>query len=84
MATVKISASIVVVFLLNSQHAFAADADLSGDRVGQVRFEPVADEEHVVPEPFRLPAQTFSFKQVPEKQYTGSVTVSKVTFPSPV
>ena len=61
--------------------AFAEESD---HRDGQVRFEPVPNEEQVVPEPFRLTAQTFSFDQVPQSQWVGDVAVSKVTFPSPV
>jgi len=73
-----------VVLLLVVLHAFPALAEQSVHRSGKVRFEPVADEEHVVPEPFRLSAQTFSFDQVPQPQWVGDVTVSTVTFPSPV
>ncbi len=53
-------------------------------RHGEVQFEPVADEAHVVPQPFRLPAAMFSFDQQPQPRWAGDVTVSLITFPSPV
>jgi cephalosporin-C deacetylase-like acetyl esterase len=64
--------------------ARTAGADDLNQHNGQVRFEPVPDEEHVVPEPFRLMAQSFYFDEVPQPQWAGDVAVSSVTFPSPV
>jgi cephalosporin-C deacetylase-like acetyl esterase len=70
--------------VLVAQFALLALAEEPNPRSGQIHFEPVADEEQIVPEPFRLTAQTFSFEEVPQPQWKGDVAVSTVTFPSPV
>jgi cephalosporin-C deacetylase-like acetyl esterase len=75
---------IAVAALLVAQCAVPTRAEDPAVHQGEVRFEPVADEQHVVPEPFRLVAQTFSFRQTPQPQYVGNVAVSLITFPSPV
>ena len=61
----------------------AAASDEPTVRRGEVKFTPAADESQAVPEPFRLPEQTFAFEQ--KRQPSGeAVSVSLVTFPSPV
>ncbi|HZZ27481.1 MAG TPA: alpha/beta hydrolase family protein [Pirellulales bacterium] len=62
----------------------SARAEEAKVRTGEVRFEPTGQEEHAVPEPFRLPASTFSFQQIPQPQSTANISLSLVTFPSPV
>ncbi|HTQ40144.1 MAG TPA: alpha/beta hydrolase family protein [Pirellulales bacterium] len=59
-------------------------ADDVAPRQGQIHFEPVPDEAHAVPEPFRLAAQTFSFEQTALPKWSDDVAISTVTFPSPV
>jgi dienelactone hydrolase len=78
------AARYAIAVLLAVANVLSISADDSNHRTGQVRFEPQANEENVVPEPFRLSAQTFSFDQIPQPQWGGDVTVSTVTFPSPV
>ena len=75
-----------LVALLGALSAIAtpARADELAVRKGEVRFEPVADEEQVVPAPFRLSTQTFAFEQQPVAQLDDAVKMSVVTFPSPV
>src|SRR5262245_50984590 len=53
-------------------------------REGEVKFVPLAKEDRVVPEPFRLPAKTFAFQQQPQARWNDAVAMSLVTFPSPV
>ena len=69
--------------VLTAAAVMTVRAEEPAPRHGQVRFESVADEQHVVPEPFRLPAQTFDFQQT-SPQIMGEVAMSLVTFPSPV
>ncbi|HXT59152.1 MAG TPA: alpha/beta hydrolase family protein [Pirellulales bacterium] len=52
-------------------------------RTGDVRFVPTPDEP-TVPELFRLEAHQFSFRQEPLPTVSKSMTISQLTFPSPV
>jgi cephalosporin-C deacetylase-like acetyl esterase len=75
----------VIVYVLTAAclSFAAAAADEPAVRRGEVKFTPAADEAQVVPEPFRLPEQTFAFEQT--RQPSGAeISVSLVTFPSPV
>jgi dienelactone hydrolase len=60
-----------------------ADAAEPPVREGVVRFEAVENEPSV-PERFRLPAHTFAFQQQWLNEVSDHLTVSMVTFPSPV
>lgn len=59
-------------------------ADESAIRHGTAKFTPVADEDRVVPEQFRLTAHEFEFEQEPKLSWSDGVAMSLVTFPSPV
>ncbi len=79
-----IAARFVFAALCVALLAIPVRAENPAPRTGEVHFTPVPDEEHVVPEPFQLAAQTFSFEQTAQPQWSGDVAVSTVTFPSPV
>ena len=53
-------------------------------RHGQIQFTPAPNENQTVPEPFRLPSQSFPFDEQPQPSPSDDVAVSFVTFPSPV
>ena len=53
-------------------------------RHGQIQFTPAPCEDQSVPEPFRLPPQSFPFDEQPQPSPSNDVAVSFVTFPSPV
>ncbi len=72
----------LVLIVANSFVALAAEEPAV--RQGEVRFEPAADEQTLVPAPFRMETQTFSFEQRPAGNVDPAVTMSVVTFPSPV
>ncbi len=71
----------ISLILLGAHFIFAAEPEI---RRGEVRFEPVANEQQSVPEPFRLPSAAFEFEQKPQPSWQGNVAVSLVTFASPV
>lgn len=52
-------------------------------RTGQVQFVPT-DDEPTVPDLFRLEAHKFSFRQEPLPTVSKSMTISELTFPSPI
>jgi dienelactone hydrolase len=78
-----VSAATVIAWL-------AAPAKLVGasierpERRGEIRFEPDANEQTSVPKPFQLDARTFEFQQKPQPSISDDVSLSLVTFPSPV
>ncbi len=53
-------------------------------RKGEIHFEPGPNESNAVPEPFRLPLRTFAFELKPQASASDDVSLSLVTFPSPV
>ena len=53
-------------------------------RRGVVHFVPDPNEQTAVPKPFQLPAGTFAFEQTPQPSVSDDVSVSLITFPSPV
>jgi len=53
-------------------------------RKGSAHFEPAADEEKVVPEPFRMKAFDFAYEQKLLPEGSDGIRRSLVTFPSPV
>src|SRR5262245_3081161 len=62
----------------------AVHADGPTVRGGEVQFTPVANESQIVPKSFQLAARKFAFEQKPQTSWTEGVTMSLVTFPSPV
>jgi dienelactone hydrolase len=51
---------------------------------GEIHFEPDANESNAVPHPFRLEPQTFQFEEKTQATASDDVSLSLVTFPSPV
>src|SRR6266481_4178866 len=51
------------------------------ERRGEIRFEPDANEQAVVPKSFQLEARTFEFHQKPQPSVSDDVSLSLVTFP---
>jgi hypothetical protein len=78
----KTIVSVFAVVLLFGKTLSAEDALQT--RKGEIRFEPTAKDDLVVPERFRLPAATFDFTETQQNGWKGDVAVSLVTFPSPV
>jgi len=54
------------------------------ERRGEIRFEPDANEQAAVPKSFQLEARTFEFQQKSQPSISDDVSLSLVTFPSPV
>ncbi len=73
---------LVTLASLSCAAQVAAAATTSADG-GSVQFTPVGDES-VLPEAFRLEPHTFEYKQSPLPTLGTVMTVSTVTFPSPV
>ncbi len=71
------------ISLLGASNSVAATVDRPIRR-GEIRFEPDAKELTAVPKPFRLEPQTFSFEQKSQATASDDVSLSLVTFPSPV
>jgi dienelactone hydrolase len=71
---------LVVVSVARSQ---AAGADSEPSTTGVVKFAPVGDES-ALPEQFRLAPHTFRYERQPLPTRGSVMTVSRVTFPSPV
>jgi alpha/beta hydrolase family protein len=77
----------LIVTLLASLVLPASSAAIAAEppvRRAEVRFEPSLQEEIIVPKPFRLEAQTFAFEQKPQSTVSDEISMSLVTFPSPV
>ncbi|HEX3998123.1 MAG TPA: alpha/beta hydrolase family protein [Pirellulales bacterium] len=53
-------------------------------RHGEIQFSPSPNEATAVPEPFRLEAKKFPFELTPQPSVSDAVSVSLLTFPSPV
>jgi dienelactone hydrolase len=70
------------LLLLVSLPAFAVGAE-TAPREGVVKFTPVGNEADV-PQAFRLEPHTFSYRLEPQPTRGNVMTVSKLTFPSPV
>jgi dienelactone hydrolase len=69
-----------------SKAAPAAPPQAAGQPVrhGEIQFHPDPNEATVVPEPFRLEARTFLFELAPQSPVSDEVSLSLLTFPSPV
>ncbi len=75
-----------VVSLLLLAVALSSDSSFAGESnatTGTVEFAPVGDES-AIPARFRLPAAEFRYRQEPQPTRGTVMSVSKVTFPSPV
>src|SRR5262245_21976407 len=79
--SIALASAAIALFLLPVSAVRAEDSEIVR---GEVHFEPVANEDTVVPAPFRLEARTFAFEQKPQPGWGPEVQVSLVTFPSPV
>jgi dienelactone hydrolase len=77
------SAAALIAWLAAGPPLFASSADRP-ERRGEVAFKPDANEQVAVPKPFQLKAQTFEFQQQPKLSISDDVSLSLVTFPSPV
>ena len=53
-------------------------------RHGTIHFKPNPKEQTEVPRPFRLEARTFAFEEKPQPPVADEVSLSLLTFPSPV
>ena len=71
----------VVIAALLAITATAAEPPAA--RTASVRYEPPADES-AVPERFRLAAHQFEYREKPLRKVSERLTISLVTFPSPV
>ena len=74
----------LIVFCLGAGIPLAARAADKPSRDGEIRFEPNAQEQTAVPQPFRLERAAFAFEQKPQPSISDDVALSLVTFPSPV
>ena len=87
MARIRLSVCVTLAAIAASQFApWSASAATIDQPVlkGEIRFEPDPNESNAVPEPFRLPMRTFQFEQKPQASASDDVSLSLVTFPSPV
>ncbi len=62
----------------------AAAAENQPVRRGEIHFQPAMNEAAAVPKPFQLEARTFAFEQKSRPSIAEDVSLSLVTFPSPV
>src|SRR5690349_16789324 len=74
----------VVSFPCSTVRACAAAPETNAKiSSGTAPFKPLGDEQ-ALPEPFRLAPHTFEYQLEPQNTRSAVMTVSKVTFPSPV
>jgi dienelactone hydrolase len=78
----RLACAALLVMACTSQVELSA-AETRAATSGVVEFTPVGDEQ-AIPERFRLERHTFPYQQVPAPSTGNVMTVSKVTFPSPV
>src|SRR5260221_2833582 len=77
------SAASLIAWLVAAPPLSAAPAERP-ERRGEIRFEPDANEQAAVPKSFQLEARAFEFQQKPQPSISDYVSLSLVTFPSPV
>jgi cephalosporin-C deacetylase-like acetyl esterase len=87
MVRIRLSACVAFAAVMASVIAGAGASAAATEQAvhrGEIRFEPGPNESNAVPEPFRLASRTFQFEQKPQSSASDDVSLSLVTFPSPV